>query len=383
MKFVKPNEISANVDFELKTLSDQSWLIWLFVFIFWTLIGAIAAVQEYVAIETRGAAVSLFKIIVTNLPIYFWAISTPLIFWLGLKFQLSDRRKWAIIFPVHLLLSLILAALYLGIVAITNEAMRVEPLEWKVVWSYFQYRFGRAFHVSVLTYWAVLGFGFALDFYKRLQIREFESAKTEIELETQLIQAKLDTLKMQLHPHFLFNTLNTISAIMSDDIKGARRMIARLSEILRINLETSHQQKISLKEEIDLLNLYLDIERERFKEKLEISVDISTKIWECEVPHFILQPLVENAIKHGIANTKTKGIIEISAKQNGDFLQIQIDDNGAGLASNLHQGVGLNNTKERLEKLYGENFVLDLKDSEKGGVSVLLKIPFEKRNYEQ
>lgn len=373
---------SHNFDFEIKTISNQSWLIWLFVFIFWTLIGAIAAVQEYVAIETRGAAVSLFKIIITNLPIYFWAVSTPLIFWLGRRFQLSNRKKWAVVFPVHLLISLILAALYLGIVAITNEAMRVEPLEWKFVWGYFQYRFGRAFHVSVLTYWAVLGFGFALDFYKRLQIREFQSAKTELELETQLVQTKLDALKMQLHPHFLFNTLNTISAIMSDDLKGARRMIARLSEILRINLETSHQQKISLKEEIDLLNLYLDIERERFKEKLEISVDVSTKIWECEVPHFILQPLVENAIKHGIANTKTKGIIEISAKQNGDFVQIQIDDNGAGLANNLHQGVGLSNTRERLEKLYGEKFEMNLSNSDKGGVSVLLKIPFEKRNYE-
>ena len=381
MKSVESNQTSPNFDFESETLSNQSWLIWFFVFIFWTLIGAIAAVQEYIAIETYGEEVSLLKIIITNLPIYFWAIATPLIFWLGQKFLLSDKSKWAIVFPLHLFLSLLFAAAYLAIVALVTGSMRVDPPEWENVWNYFQYRFGRGFHVSVLTYWAVLGFGFALDFYKRLQIREIQSAKTELKLETQLVQAKLDTLKMQLHPHFLFNTLNTVSAIMSDDLKGARRMIARLSEILRINLETSHQQKISLKEELDLLNLYLDIERERFKEKLKIELDVPTDVWECKVPHFILQPLVENAIKHGIANNKTVGIMEISAIKNGDYLQIQIDDNGAGFAEDSQNGVGLSNTKERLEKLYGEDFELDLKESESGGVSVYLRIPFEVVEY--
>ena len=381
MKMKLPKSDKIKGDFESEIFFSDSPLIWLFVFIFWTLIGAIAAVQEYIAIETRGVEVSILRITITNLPIYFWAIATPLIFYLGRKFLLSDKQKWMIVLPVHLMFSLVFAAFYLGIVAITTEAMRDEPLLWENVWGYFQYRFGRAFHVSVLTYWAVLGFGFALDFYKRLQIREFQSAKTELELETRLVQAKLDSLKMQLNPHFLFNTLNTVSAIMSDDLKGARRMIARLSELLRINLETSHQQKISLKEELDLLNLYLDIERERFKEKLEIRADVPTDVWECKVPHFILQPLVENAIKHGIANNKTQGIIEISAKQNGDYLNIQIDDNGAGLHEDLQKGVGLSNTNERLEKLYGEDFELNLMESKSGGVSVLLKIPFETGEY--
>lgn len=381
MTMVLPKSNGIKNDFESEIFFSDSRLIWLCVFIFWTLIGAIAAVQEYVAIETRGAEVSLLRIIITNLPIYFWAIATPLIFYLGRKFLLSDKQKWMIVLPVHLILSLVFAAVYLGIVAVTTEAMRDEPLLLKNVWGYFQYRFGRAFHVSVLTYWAVLGFGFALDFYKRLQMREIQSAKTELKLETQLVQAKLDALKMQLNPHFLFNTLNTVSAIMSDDLKGARRMIARLSELLRINLETSHQQKISLKEELDLLNLYLDIERERFKEKLEIKLDVPTDVWECKVPHFILQPLVENAIKHGIANNKTKGIIEISAKKTGNYLQIQLDDNGAGFSENSENGVGLSNTEERLEKLYGEEFELILSDSETGGVSVLLKVPFEIGEY--
>lgn len=368
-------------DFETEIFFSDSRFIWLLVFIFWTLIGAIAAVQEYVAIETRGVEVSFLRILITNLPIYFWAITTPLIFYLGRRFLLSDKKKWTIILPVHLILGLIFASVYLGIVAVTTEAMRDEPLLWKNIWGYFQYRFGRAFHVSVLTYWAVLGFGFALDFYKRLQIREFQSAKTELELETRLVQANLDSLKMQLNPHFLFNTLNTVSAIMSDDLKGARRMIARLSELLRINLETSNQQKISLKEELDLLNLYLDIERERFKEKLKIKLDVPTEFWECKVPHFILQPLVENAIKHGIANNKTQGIIDISAKNIGSHLQIQVDDNGAGLSLDANSGVGLSNTRERLEKLYGEDFELILTDSKSGGVSVLLKIPFEIGEY--
>ncbi|MEZ5344813.1 MAG: histidine kinase [Pyrinomonadaceae bacterium] len=355
----------------------QFWLIFFLVFVFWTLIGAIAAVQEYIAVETRGEPVVFVNIVVSNLPIYFWALSTPLIFWLGQKYSLSDRDRWGSVFPIHLIMSMIFAAVYLLIVSVVTRSINCdcEQLTYDLIWSYYKYRFGRGFHVSVLTYWAVLGFGFALDFSKRLQLREFQSAKTELELETKLVQANLDALKMQLHPHFLFNTLNTVSAIMSDDPKGARRVIARLSELLRINLETTNQQTISLRRELDLLDLYLDIESERFRDQLEVNVDVPSVLWECQVPHFILQPLVENAIKHGIANTKKKGLISISAARKDAFLEIVIRDNGIGFTENSKQGIGLGNTEERLKKLYGSDFRFEITGAEDGGTRVLLRIP--------
>ena len=363
-----------NLETGTSLIEKRSRIVWLSVLLFWTLIGAIAAVQEYIAIETRGVEVSWSRIILANLPIYFWAVLTPFIFAFGQKFALNDRKNLIFILPFHLISSLLFASIYLGIVALVSELLRGKPLELERVFGYFWYRVGRAFHVSVLTYWAVLGFGFAIDFYRRLQERELQSAKTELELETQLVQAKLDSLKMQLNPHFLFNTLNTVSAIMSNDLKGARRVIARLSELLRINLEASNKQTTSLKEEMDLLNLYLDIERERFAEKLTIKINVPISTWECVVPHFILQPLVENAIKHGINNIKEKGLIEITAKKEADSLNIQIRDNGKGVSPDFRHGVGLTNTVERLKKLYGDKYKMKL-GSDLEGTTISLWIP--------
>ncbi|MEZ5426449.1 MAG: histidine kinase [Pyrinomonadaceae bacterium] len=362
---------------ELPNPSTENRLVWLSVFVFWTMIGAIAAVQEYIAIETRGAPVSFWRTLITNLPIYFWAVSTPLVFRAERRFPLGDRRKWGTVLPFHIIFSLLSAAAYLGLISLVTVALRDEPFSLSAVGDYFRYRFGRAFHVSVLTYWAILGFGFALDFYRQMKTSEVEAARAEQELETRLVQAKLDSLKMQIHPHFLFNTLNTISAIMSDDIKGARRVIARLSELLRLNLESSDRQTIALGKELELLNLYLDIERERFREKLAVSLHAPPETLDCQVPHFILQPLVENAVKHGIANQKEKGRINIDIRQSGNHLRIEIEDNGSGPPETSRRGIGLQNTRERLEKLYRGNYEFALKKSEKGGTRVCLTLPFQ------
>ncbi|MCO6511028.1 MAG: histidine kinase, partial [Aridibacter famidurans] len=356
-------------------IAESKSLLWLAVLLFWTLIGAIAAVQEYVAIETRGSEVSIVRIVVSNLPIYFWALATPFIFVLGSNYPLNDSKRKAAFVALHLGLSLVFAAAYLALVAVVSESLRDEALNAADLWGYFKYRFGRAFHVSVLTYWAVLGFGFAVDSYSRLKQRELEAARTELELETRLVQAKLDSLKMQLNPHFLFNTLNTVSAIMSDDLKGARRVIARLSEILRINLESSNRQTVPLKKEIELLELYLEIEQERFKGNLNVEIDVPADALDCEVPHFILQPLVENALKHGLPGAGSDGRIEIRAQMDGPALRLSVRDNGRGIGSSPEFGVGLRNTEERLTKLYGGNADLSITRVAEGGTEAQIVIP--------
>lgn len=363
--------------------ADRSAVVWLFVFVFWTLIGAIASVQEYVAIETRGSEVSMFRIVVSNLPIYFWAIGTPFIFYLGRAFPVNHPDRQVPHIGLHLALGLVFAALYLAIVALVAEALRDEPLNAASLWGYFRYRFGRAFHVSVLTYWAVLGFGFAVDSYARLKRRELEAAKTELELEKRLVQANLDSLKMQLNPHFLFNTLNTVSAIMSDDLKGARRVIARLSEILRINLDSSDRQTAPLRKEMELLGLYLEIEQERFKDRLKVTIDIADDVLDCEVPHFILQPLVENALRHGLTDSESGGRIEILGSRDGGAVRLRVRDNGRGIVSPPEYGVGLRNTEERLKKLYGEGSALRISKIEGGGTEAEMIVPCRADDDEQ
>ncbi|QQS42196.1 MAG: histidine kinase [Acidobacteriota bacterium] len=357
------------------SLTRTRALVWIVVLLFWTLIGAIAAVQEYIAIETRGSEVSMIRIVVSNLPIYFWALATPLIFSLGSAYPIHGGSRRVPFAVLHLALSLVFAAVYLALVAVVSESLRETPLNAADLWGYFKYRFGRAFHVSVLTYWAVLGFGFAMDSYSRLKERELEAARTELELETRLVQAKLDSLKMQLNPHFLFNTLNTVSAIMSDDLSGARRVIARLSEILRINLESTNRQTVPLRKEIELLELYLEIEQERFKDRLAVEIDVPAEVMKCEVPHFTLQPLVENALTHGLSGSESIGRLWIRAFENGGQLTVSVRDNGRGIDGSANFGVGLGNTKERLKKLYGESAALSIVPVEEGGTDARLTLP--------
>lgn len=221
----------------------------------------------------------------------------------------------------------------------------------------------------VLMCWTGLYFG--IKWYRELQ----DQTERTLKATSAAHQAQLKMLRYQLNPHFLFNTLNTVSAIMSDDLKGARRVIARLSEILRINLDSSNRQTVPLRKEMELLGLYLDIEKERFGDRLEIDIDVSEEILDCEVPHFILQPLVENALKHGLSATESGGRIGISGTREGDIVTLQVRDNGRGLDGEPEYGVGLTNTRERLRKLYGEKSYLRVSGIEGGGTLAELSVP--------
>jgi two-component system, LytTR family, sensor kinase len=189
---------------------------------------------------------------------------------------------------------------------------------------------------------------------------------------------------MQLHPHFLFNTLHSISALLKKDTDAARRMITRLGDFLRLTLENSGDQEVTLQQEMDFLRCYLEIERIRFQDRLVTRVAVEPQVLDAKVPNLILQPIVENAIRHGISPRSTPGLIEIEAKPRNGALRIQVRDNGPGLPEHrssdtlFRKGLGLANTETRLERLYGTAHLFDLTNDPDGGLVVTLEIPFHK-----
>jgi two-component system LytT family sensor kinase len=189
----------------------------------------------------------------------------------------------------------------------------------------------------------------------------------------------LQSLKSQLQPHFLFNTLHSISALMLTDVQAADQMMTRLSDLLRISLETGSAQLTTLSRELEVVNCYLEIEKVRFEERLSVTFDIAPETLDALVPHLLVQPLVDNAVKHGISKLPGGGEIRITAKVQHRELQVEVTDNGPGVGgpgSLPTSGVGLRVTKERLESLYGHNHTFEFLSSPAGGVTARVCIPF-------
>jgi LytS/YehU family sensor histidine kinase len=243
--------------------------------------------------------------------------------------------------------------------------------------QYFQRRSFEQLDWSLMVYAVIVGISHAVAYYTELQERKLKAAQ----LETRLVEARLKTLEAELHPHFLFNTLHAISTLVHRDPESADRMISRLSDLLRITFDRSGEPKVSLKEEMEFLGKYLDIEQTRFQDRLTVQVHVDPDALDGEVPRMILQPLVENAIKHGIAGRGGGDYIRITAGREGERLWMQVRDNGAGLQVGtlkaLRTGVGLSNTRARLDCLYGRHYRLEFTDKY-GGLSVLIEIPFQR-----
>jgi two-component system, LytTR family, sensor kinase len=236
--------------------------------------------------------------------------------------------------------------------------------------------------VAVLPAWSLLyvlmlGVGYGFEYMRRARERELRMAH----LQSQLARAQLQALKMELHPHFLFNTLNSISALMHRNVEAAERMLRRLQDVFRLTLEKSAAHEVPLEEELKILEPYLEIEQTRFGDRLVVDWQVDEATLEAAVPQLILQPLVENAIKHGVAPRSSPGRIRISALRLGDDLQLVVEDNGTGFpaavpVSRNGSGVGLMNTRLRLEKLYDGRHGLELTTGRLGGACVRIRIPF-------
>jgi len=214
----------------------------------------------------------------------------------------------------------------------------------------------------------------AVSYYRRFRERQLRATQ----LEGQLAKAHLQTLKSQLQPHFLFNTMHSISALMLTDVQAADRMMSRLSDLLRMSLESAGTQIITLNRELEFVTCYLDIEKVRFEERMRVIFDIAPETLDAQVPHLLLQPLVDNAVKHGISKVPRGGEIRITVSAQNGELQLKVEDSGPGLRGlsiSPANGLGLRITRERLESLYGQNQSLEVVSPPDGGLTICVRIP--------
>jgi LytS/YehU family sensor histidine kinase len=232
------------------------------------------------------------------------------------------------------------------------------------------------FGSDLLVYGAVIGICYALDYYRKYREREVLASQ----LEAQLAQAQLDALRMQLHPHFLFNTLNNIVGLVRDHKnQAAVSMLVGLSDLLRHTLDHSARQEIELREELNFIKLYLSIQEMRFSDRLQFRLDIDPATTKAMVPNLILQPLTENALRHGFGRSADSGQVGISSAVENGNLRLTVYDNGAGLPDDWQlkgsAGIGLANTAARLQQLYDDNHQFDIRNRDGGGVEVVIVMP--------
>ena len=322
-----------------------------------------------------------------------WILVTPLVIAMVARFPLAGRR-WIRSIAVHFGTAAIVAAAVAVLVVVAISPFDMGP-RIPTGWAAFPGTYTRVFLLFEIIWFAVAAAAtaatatrIALAQERRAAEREAELRKREIraarlrertaQLEGQLSAAQLDALRMQLNPHFLFNTLHAVSTLMARDVDGARTMISNLSGLLRRVLDGTDAPEVPLDDELDLLGHYLEIERARFTDRLDVAMDVDDGMRSALVPTLILQPLVENAIKHGIAPRGEGGRVEIAAQRMNGHLVLHVCDDGPGLPPGgvKREGVGLRNTRDRLEKIYGDEARLTLSNRPEGGLDAEVRIPF-------
>jgi two-component system, LytTR family, sensor kinase len=340
----------------------------------WTVVALFFSTQVYMMSYAENRPIRYAQgFLVQATACYLWALATPLVLWFSGRFRI-DRSNWRRRVLVHLLLSLALVSTLLALhlivyMSLIGRAGTITP--FRLVSSIY-YNLDR----WVLVYWFILLMSHAFNYYNSYRKGELKAAQ----LHTQLVQSQLEALKMQVHPHFLFNTLHSISALLSKDTEGARKMITRLGDFLRLTLENSGSMEVTLQQEIEFLNGYLEIERVRFQDRLTTDIQVDPEVLDARVPNLILQPIVENAMRHAIGNS-TSGRVEITAVPRNGVVRIEVKDNGPGIQSDrtleVHRGggLGLANTRARLEGLYGDAARFELTNDPSGGLIVTLEIP--------
>jgi len=368
-------------------LAERRWMRWGLVFLCWAIIGAFFAGRNIVSAVSRGAPIAWAPGVCFEM-IYWliWGLYTPVIFWFAGRYRIQDRhRKWGVLrlFGFGLLvapLQVMLEAAINNLIAWralhhpTEEILRRVALMPRIILI-------ESF-TGLATYAVIVGVFYAFDYYQKYRERELRAAQ----LEGRLAQAELQNLKTQLQPHFLFNTLHAISVLMQENVPAANRMLVRLSELLRMTLESAGAQEVTLKQEMEFAQRYLEIEQTRFQDRLSVKTEVDTAALDARVPSLLLQPLVENALRHGISRRAGAGLLEICAQREGDNLRLQVRDNGPGLQTDANgvmvKGVGLSNTRARLNQLYGSAHSFEIGNAEGGGVLVTVTIPF-RLGYEQ
>jgi two-component system LytT family sensor kinase len=342
----------------------------LVIFAVWTTLGLLSCAQGMLYLGQVGQHLTWGLFAARMLDWYTCAVFTPLFFWTSAHFPV-DRRRWRTSVPVQLLAS--------SAAVVIKYAFLVQY--WRLVLGQKGATLTRAlesnFIIESMIFWAVIAIIHGILFYRRWQEREQLAA----ELRARLSEAQLEVLKGQIRPHFLFNTLNSVSTLVHSDPASADRMVVQLADLLRASLETSGKREIPLADELALLERYLGIMQVRHQDRLSVSIQATPRARSALVPHFILQPLVENAIEHGIARRAGAGCIVIEAADVGDTLQLRVGDDGKGIERGensglvLDEGIGLGNTRLRLRQLYGERQSFAIHRGENGGAVVHITMP--------
>jgi LytS/YehU family sensor histidine kinase len=310
---------------------------------------------------------------------YLWALFTPLVVWLARRIPLV-RTHWVSKLAAHVLIasalallhSLIIVAIQVALQPAVSEEMFDQPF-WKLFTSFAAYELS----INLLAYSAIVGITYATDFYRRFKERELAATQ----LSAQLSRAQLRALRMQLNPHFLFNTMNTIAMLVrKQESDEAVRTLAGLSDLLRYVLEDTSTHEVPMRQELEFIERYLAIEQIRFADRLQVRVDADPDTLDAHVPNLLLQPIVENAIHHGIARRASASLVEVSSRKVGDTLVLTVRDDGPGLKgmgeSGVIEGVGLANSRARLAQLYGEVQSLELTDAPTHGAIATITLPF-------
>jgi two-component system, LytTR family, sensor kinase len=349
---------------------------WILILCAWTTVGLLFTVQEIVLAKVHGEQVNWVFVVIEFVYWYVWAAYTPLVIGLAKRFPLTGPRFLSHI-AIHTITSFLMTPLasvseyflsggLLRLLLRTTDpgALRLLPTFTDSVLSMSL--------TGVLTYWLVVGLYQSIHFYQAAMERQTRAAQ----LETQLSHAELENLKSQLHPHFLFNSLHTIGVLMQEDVDAASHLLVSLGDLLRMALER-RENEITLQSELDFVGKYLEIEQTRFHDRLKVHMDVPPDLLGVYVPSLALQPLVENAIKHGISIDSAAGRLEIAAQRHNGRVWLCVRDDGPGPASGLplRFGVGLTNVQSRLKQLYGDESSLELTRGDGRGCEAIITIP--------
>jgi signal transduction histidine kinase len=347
----------------------------------WATFGVLLGEQMYALQAGQGPAAVWSHALVLQLNYCLvWAVATPAVLWMGRRFPLVApvQARFALwrSLAVHLLAGICCALI------VQSVHSRLLPLlypRWfpPVPFSLLRRSLMSTVDYGSILYWVVLLTGQSVDYLRRSN----ETRIRQAELQEQLAEAHLQALRMQMHPHFLFNALNSVAALIPENPRAAEHMLTRLGELLRIYLRSSELQEISLAQEIDFLRRYLEIQKLRFEERLHVHIRLDPAAQTAAVPSLILQPLVENAIVHGIADRDCDGSIEIDAAAEGAQLSLRVADNGSGsqkpAPAGWREGTGLGNTRRRLERIYGPRHGFSVEALANGGTRASIRIPLK------
>jgi two-component system LytT family sensor kinase len=376
-------------DGEPNATTNPAWSIWALSFGIWTVVGLVGTLTIYKLYRTTDYPMLFSTTLAWELcQAITYAPLTPFAFAFATRFPMR-RDNWMSRSLLYLAAGLVFSVAHIALRAMTPYAYWDQKHSHfaSAIWDYQVHAFRiqwlvlqKQFFSGVVddvtgTFIPIAIIAHAVSYYRRFRERELRAAQ----LEGQLAKARLQTLKSQLQPHFLFNTMHSISSLMLIDVVAADRMMTRLGDLLRMSLESAGTQITTLSRELDFLNCYLEIEKVRFEERLNITMDIAPETLDASVPHLLLQPLVDNAVKHGISKLPQGGQIGIAAHVVDEDLQIEIRDNGPGFrgdGSFSGGGLGLRITRERLESLYGQDQSVELLSLPSGGTVTRICLPF-------